>query len=264
MAALADRGLDVARELAAELTLAEPTVPWHTARSRVVEVATALGIAAGVAGKVALDVVLLAQTEVGEVSERAVAGRGSSSTLPQKHNPVDAVEILAAVRGINAQLAVLQGAMVQEHERAAGAWQAEWPAFAETLRLAGGAVSRLASLLAGLQVDPERMRRNLDLSGGRIMAEHVVTMLGERIDRVMARALVDGAISTSAATGRPFKDVLAEDRGITTYLQPEELAVALDPSRYLGVGGLLIDRALAAYRAQNTREMPRPFIKGEE
>ena len=250
LAALKDRGLDVARELAVELTLSEPTVPWHTARARVVEVATALGIAAGVAGKVALDVVLLAQTEVGEASESTAAGRGSSSALPQKHNPVDAIEILAAVRGINGQVAVLLGTMVQEHERAAGAWQAEWPAFAETLRLAGGAVSRLASLLAGLQVDTERMRRNLDLSGGSIMAEHVVMMLGERVDPVMARALVDTAVSTAASTGRPFKDVLREDRMITTHLKPEELSAALEPSGYLGVAQVLIDRALAAYRGK--------------
>ena len=252
MAALSDRGPDVARELAAELALAEPTLPWHTARARVVEVATALGVAAGVAGKVAVDVVLLSQTEVGEISERAVAGRGTSSTLPQKHNPVDAIEILAAVRGVNAQASVLQAGMVQEHERAAGAWQAEWPAFAETLRLSGGAVSRLAALLEGLRVDPDRMRRNLELSGGVIMAEHVVMMLGERVDRVMARVLVDAAVSTATSTGRPFKDVLREDRAITTYLNQDELAVALDPVRYLGVAGLLIDRALAAYRAQQT------------
>ncbi|MDQ6712962.1 MAG: 3-carboxy-cis,cis-muconate cycloisomerase [Candidatus Dormibacteraeota bacterium] len=250
MAALSDRGPDVARELSVELALSEPTLPWHTARARVVEVATALGVAAGVAGKVAIDVVLLAQTEVGEVSEGTVAGRGGSSALPQKHNPVDAIEILAAVRGINAQVSVLLGAMVQEHERAAGAWQAEWPAFAETLRLAGGTVFRLASLLAGLQVDPERMRRNIDLSDGRLMAEHVVMLLGERVGRVMARALVDGAVSSSTATGRPFKDLLAENAVITAHLKPEELAAALEPAGYLGVAGLLIDRALAAYRAQ--------------
>jgi 3-carboxy-cis,cis-muconate cycloisomerase len=225
-------------------------------------VSTALGIAAGVAGKVALDVVHLAQTEIGEVSERAVAGRGASSALPQKHNPVGAIEILAGVRGINAEVAVLQGAMVQEHERAAGAWQAEWPALSETLRLAGGAVSRLAELLAGLQVDAQRMRHNVDLTRGLIMAEHVVMMLGERIDRVMARALVDAAVSTATTTGRPFKDVLGEDRAITTYLKPDELVDALEPSSYLGVSGLLIDRALAAYRAQNTGEIPRP-VKGE-
>jgi 3-carboxy-cis,cis-muconate cycloisomerase len=118
------------------------------------------------------------------------------------------------------------------------------------MRLAGGAVSRLADLLAGLQVDAQRMRHNVDLTGGLIMAEHVVMILGERIDRVMARALVDAAVSMSLNTGRPFKDVLREDRGITTYLKPEELAVALEPDRYLGVAGQLIDRALEAYRAQ--------------
>src|SRR5438445_10460280 len=252
MAALADRGLDVAHELSAELALSEPTLPWHTARARVVEVASALGVAAGVAGKGALDVVLLAQTEVGEVSERTGAGRGGSSALPQKHNPVDPIEILAAVRGINAQVAVLQAAMLQEHERAAGAWQAEWPAFGETLRLAGGAVSRLASLLAGLQVDTERMRRNLDLSGGSIMAEHVVMMLGERVDRVMARALVDAAVATATSAGRPFRDVLREDKTIGAHLNESELGSALDPGRYLGVSDALIDRALVAYREQAT------------
>jgi 3-carboxy-cis,cis-muconate cycloisomerase len=140
--------------------------------------------------------------------------------------------------------------MVQEHERAAGAWQAEWPALAETLRLAGGAIARLGSLLAGLQVDPERMRRNLDLSGGRIMAEQVAILLGQRVDRVMARALVDAAVSTSTATGRPFKDVVREDPTITTHLKPEDLAAALEPSGYLGVAEPLIDRALAAYRGE--------------
>jgi 3-carboxy-cis,cis-muconate cycloisomerase len=110
----------------------------------------------------------------------------------------------------------------------------------------------LAELLAGLQVDAQRMRHNVDLTRGLIMAEHVVMMLGERIDRVMARALVDAAVSTATTTGRPFKDVLGEDRAITTYLKPDELADALEPSSYLGVAGVLIDRALAAYRGQRT------------
>jgi len=252
LAALSDRGLDVVRGLATDLDLPEPVVPWHTARARVVELATVLGIAAGVAGKVALDVVLLAQTEVAEVTERAAPGRGASSTLPQKHNPVEAIEILAAVRSINAQVAGLQSAMLAEHERAAGAWQAEWPALAETLRFAGGAVSRLASLLTGLQVDPERMRRNLDQSGGSIMAEHVVMMLGERIDRVMARALVDTAVTTATSTGRTFADVLRQDKTINAHVNENELALALEPGRYLGVSDALIDRALAAYREQAT------------
>src|SRR5207244_8623337 len=137
-------------------------------------------------------------TEVGEASESTIAGRGASSALPQKRNPVDAIEILAAVPGINAQVAVLLGALLQEHERAAGAWQAEWPAFAETLRLAGGAVSRLASLLAGLQVDTERMRRNLDLSGRGIMAEHVAVLVAGRGRPGQARAMTG-----AGAPGRP-------------------------------------------------------------
>jgi len=247
LAALSDRGLEVARALAIELELPEPVVPWHSARARVVELASMLGIAAGVAGKVALDVVLLAQTEVSEVNERAGPGRGASSTMPQKHNPVESIEILAAVRGINASVATLQAAMVGEHERAAGAWQAEWPAFAETLRLAAGAVSRLASLLTGLEIDRERMRRNLDLTGGAIMAEHVVMMLGERIDRVMARALVDAAVASAASSGRPFKDVLGADPAITAQLNAAELAAGLDPAGYLGASSQLIDRALEAY-----------------
>jgi len=142
--------------------------------------------------------------------------------------------------------------MLAEHERAAGAWQAEWPALAETLRFAGGAVSRLASLLTGLQVDPERMRRNLDQSGGSIMAEHVVMMLGERIDRVMARALVDTAVTTATSTGRTFADVLRQDKTINAHVNENELALALEPGRYLGVSDALIDRALAAYREQAT------------
>jgi 3-carboxy-cis,cis-muconate cycloisomerase len=249
LASLLDKGLDVAQTMAAELDLVEPVLPWHTARGRVVEVANALGIAAGVAGKVALDVVLLAQIEVGEVSEGA-EGKGGSSTLPQKRNPVLSVEILAAVRGVQAQVALLQGTMAQEHERAAGAWQAEWPALSEALRQAGGAVSRLADVVAGLQVDSQRMRHNLDLTGGLIMAEAVVTAMGKRVDRITARKLVDAAVASAAEGGRPFAEVLARDRSIALYLRPGELADALDPARYLGASEALIDRALAAHRGQ--------------
>jgi len=247
LASLGDKGLDVVAALASRLDLPEPTLPWHTARARVVEVANALGVAAGVAGKVALDVVLMAQTEVGEVSE---AGGGGSSTLPQKHNPVQAIEILAAVRGVNGQVALLQGTMLQEHERGAGAWQAEWPALSETLRLAGGAVSRLADLLSGLKVHPQRMRHNLDGTGGLIMAESVLTAMGKRVDRMTARKLIDAAVATAAAGGRPFAEVLQRDRAIAAHLTPGQLAEALDPANYLGACGPLIDRALEAYRQQ--------------
>jgi 3-carboxy-cis,cis-muconate cycloisomerase len=250
LASLLDKGLAVAHTMAAELNLVEPVLPWHTARARVAEVANALGIAAGVAGKGALDVVLLAQTEVGEVAEGTADGEGGSSTLPQKHNPVQSVAILTAVRGVQAQVALLQGAIAQEHERAAGAWQAEWPALSETLRLAGGAVSRLADVLAGLQVDSQRMRHNLDLTGGLIMAESVVTAMSKRVDRVTARKLVDAAVATAEEGGQTFAELLAQDPSIGLYLRPGELTDALDPAGYLGASDALIDRALAAHRAQ--------------
>jgi len=248
LASLSGKGLEVMAALAVELDLPEPVVPWHTARGRIVEVANALGIAAGVAGKVALDVVLLAQTEVGEVSEASGEGHGASSTLPQKHNPVQAIAILAAVRGVNAQVALLQGTMLQEHERAAGAWQAEWPALSETLRLTGAALARLADLLAGLHVDPVRMRRNLDLAGGLIMAESLVTAMGKRVDRMTARKLVEAAVAAAASAGQPFAEVLQHDQAIAAYLRPGELADALNPANYVGASDALIDRALEAYQ----------------
>lgn len=248
LAALSDRGRDVSRQLAAELGLWDPVMPWHTARARIAELGSALAIATGAAGKVALDIVLLAQTEVEELSEPAAAERGGSSTLPQKRNPVTSIEILAAVRAINAQASLLLGTMLQEHERAAGAWQSEWPAVTEALRLAGGAVARLADVLEGLDVNSERMRRNLDLSGGLIMSEHVVVMLAERTDLVTARKLVDAVISASGKSGRPFKECLLDDQEITRHLTREQLESALDPAKYLGVSDQLIDRALEASR----------------
>jgi 3-carboxy-cis,cis-muconate cycloisomerase len=254
LAALSDKGVDVTRELARELRLAEPPVPWHTNRTRIAELGSALAITAGVAGKVALDVVLLAQSEVNEVRERRVPRRGGSSTLPQKRNPVTAVEILAAVRGVNAQTTILIGTMAQEHERSAGAWQAEWPAISESFRLAGGAASRLASLLSSLEIDAEQMRHNVDIFGGLLVAEQVVMTLAAHVELVTARQLVDAAVLTAAESGRSFKDVLQNDPAITAHLDDGELRKALDPVNYLGVSGRLIDRALEAYRAQQKGE----------
>ena len=248
LAAFSDKGLEVAKTMAAELDLREPVVPWLSARGRIAELANGLGLAAGVAGKVALDVVLLGQTEVGEVTEGKAAGKGGSSAMPQKQNPVQAIEILSAVRGVNAQVGLLQQAMVQEHERAAGAWQAEWPALTECLRLTGGAAARLADVLTGIHVYPERMRRNLDLTGGLVMAESVVVGLARRVDGLTARALVDRAVATAQSGGRPFAQVLKEDRQISGYLDSTTLANALDPASYTGQAEELIDRALKAYR----------------
>ena len=249
LASLGGRGLEVLKQLAAELQLQEPVVPWHTQRARVVEVANVLGIAAGVAAKIALDVILMAQTEVAEVAEASREGKGGSSTLPQKQNPVESVAILAAARGVSAQVGLLQQAMLQEHERAAGAWQAEWPALTEALRLAAGAVGRLPDLLSGLQVDKKRMRQNLDAGGGLIMAESVVMALSKTMDAVKARQLVEQVVRASASTGKAFAQSLNEDTEITSKLDEAALAAALQPANYLGASEELIDRALEAYNA---------------
>jgi 3-carboxy-cis,cis-muconate cycloisomerase len=165
LSALGEQGLAVRRELAAELKLREPLLAWHTARSRVAELGAALAIAAGAVAKIALDVVLLAQTEVGEVSEPAAPGRGASSAMPHKRNPALSVAALACARGVQAQAGLLLGGMVQAHERAAGEWQAEWRAVAEAFRLTAGAVARMREVLEGLEVHAERMSANIAVPG---------------------------------------------------------------------------------------------------
>jgi 3-carboxy-cis,cis-muconate cycloisomerase len=242
------KGIEVMERLGAQLELHAPVLPWHTDRTPTLKVAMAVALAAGTAGKVALDVVLLSQTEVGEVRERMSAGRGGSSALPQKQNPVDAVEILAAVRGVNAQAGLLIGSLVQEQERAAGAWQAEWPAMTDLLLQAGGATSRLAPMLGSLEVDAERMRSNVDESRGMIMAEHVQLALAQRTDPERARAMIERAVKSARESGRPFQDVLKNDPEIRRHLGEQQLARALDPAHALGQANELIDRALEQHR----------------
>lgn len=248
LASLGSRGLEVSGHLSAELGLAEPLVPWHTARGRVVELGLVLGLAAGTMGKIALDLALMMQTEVAEVSEPPAPGRGGSSTMPHKRNPVGAAAASACVRGVNGQVAVLLAAMGQEHERAAGAWQAEWPAVSEAFRLTAGAVSRTLEVLEELAIHEERMRSNIDLSGGLMMSEGVMMALAERTGRHQAHELVGAAATAAAASGRPFREVLLADPAISNHLGPDEIDAALDPAAYLGSSGALIDRVLAEYK----------------
>ncbi|HKF74501.1 MAG TPA: 3-carboxy-cis,cis-muconate cycloisomerase [Candidatus Dormibacteraeota bacterium] len=245
LASLGDHGLDVLARLAAELDLAEPLVPWHATRGRVVELALALAASGGAAAKVALDVALLMQTEVGEVAEGAPGG---SSALPQKRNPVGAVEVDACFRGLQAQVAVLVASQRVEHERAAGAWQAEWPALSEALRLAGGACGRARVVVEQLRVDSARMRANLDMSGGLMLAEHVAMVLASRVGRSAAQRVVQAAAGRASGGGRPFREELLADPEVTAHLTTAELDAALEPGGYLGSTPALIERALAAHR----------------
>jgi 3-carboxy-cis,cis-muconate cycloisomerase len=205
-------------------------------------------VAAGALGKVALDVTLLAQTEVAEVSEAAGAGRGGSSTLPHKRNPVGAVLIAAATRRVPGLVASLLASMAQEHERAAGAWHAEWEPQVELLRLVAGAAWRARSLLEGLAVHPGRMRANLEATGGLLLTERVATALTGPHGRVGAQDLVRRLSRAAADSGRPLRELLAADPAVREHLEETDLDRLLDPEDYLGSAGQLIDRALAAHR----------------
>ena len=250
LASLGPEGPEVVREYAAELGLAEPSLPWHTNRVRVAELAGALGAAAGALGKLALDVTLLAQTEVGEVSEAGGEGRGGSSTLPHKRNPVTAVLVGAATRRAPGLVATLLGAIAQEQERATGAWHAEWEPQAELLRLVGGAAARTRDLLDGLEVHPERMRANLELTGGVLLAERVAGALADALGRAGGQGLVQRLSREAAGSGRPLRAVLLADPAVREHLDEAAVDRLLDPAGYLGSAGRLVDRALAAHRAR--------------
>ena len=243
LASLGDEGLGVLARLAAELDLAEPVLPWHTRRVRVGQLGAALALAAGALEKIALDVKLLAQTEVGEVAESSEGGRGGSSTLPHKRNPVGAALTIACAHGVRGAASVLIGALAQEHERAAGAWQAEWEALSRALALTGGAAASLREALAGLTVDAERMRANLDLTGGMLMTEAVSTALAEKLGRLEAKRIVGEAAQRAAAGERSLRDELIG----SVDLSEQEIDRALDPANYLGSASAFVDRALKAH-----------------
>jgi 3-carboxy-cis,cis-muconate cycloisomerase len=216
-------------------------------RTRLADLAGALGAAAGVIAKIGRDVVLLAQTEVGEVRE-GVPGRGGSSTLPHKRNPVAAISAVAAALRAPGLVATLLSAMAHEHERAAGAWHAEWRPLSELLETVGSAAAWLRDCLEHLDVDAERMRANLELTHGALLAERVTTALAPRLGRHAAHELVEAAAREAFASERPLAEVLGEDGEVTADLDRDEIGRLLDPAGYLGPAGDLIERALRAHR----------------
>lgn len=242
-------GLRIMAALAAELDLAEPALPWHAERDRIAAVAGFLGALAGSMAKIARDLTLLMQTEVAEAFEAPAAGKGGSSTLPHKRNPVDALFALAAARKAVALVPVLLGAMEQEHERAAGAWHAEWTCLPELFVLAAGAVERVAAALATLEVDAARMRHNLEMTRGLVMAEAAMMALAPHLGRPAAKRLVEDACRQAQSAGRHLRDVLGEISEVKQALGAAELDACLDPMRYQGAGEAFIDRALAHHAA---------------
>ena len=249
LAALGDDGITVMEALAAELGLAAPVVPWHVCRDAVTEAVGFLGLLCGSLAKIATDIILLAQTEVGEVAEPYVHGRGQSSTMPQKRNPIASEYILAASRNVQAQVIVMQGAMAQDHERATGPWQAEALALPQAFVLTHGALLHARAIAEGLVVDAERMRANLDISRGLIVSEAVMMGLAPVLGRGEAHHIVKHACDLALAERISLADALERDPAVASRLDRAAIESLIDPRNYLGAAGTFVDRFLAAASA---------------
>jgi 3-carboxy-cis,cis-muconate cycloisomerase len=246
LASLGDRGPAVAKALAAGLKLRDPGMPWHAQRDRIAEVATTLGLLTGTLGKIARDVSLMMQTEVGEASEPAAPGRGASSTMPHKRNPVGCAVVLAAAAKVPALVSVMLAAMVQEHERGLGGWHAEWETLPEICMLTAGALDQTARIMEGLQVDAARMRHNLNATHGLIMAEAVSAALAPKLGRDAAHALIEDACRRAVGQKKSLREVLGKDAKVGKLLSPADLKRLLDPANYLGAAEQFVDRVLAS------------------
>jgi 3-carboxy-cis,cis-muconate cycloisomerase len=248
LASLGEQGMAVLEGLAAELHLAAPPAPWHVARDGFAETVGYLGLLCGSLAKLATDVILLAQNEVGELSEPYVAGRGASSTMPQKRNPIASEYVLASARAVQALVPLMQGAMAQDHERATGPWQAELLALPQAFVLGHGALRHARAIAEGMVVDAARMRRNLDATGGLIMAEAVMMGLAPQLGRETAHHVVQRACDRALADGVPLAEALLLEPEVAARLNRAAIERLTDPASYLGSTGSFIDRVLALGR----------------
>ncbi len=248
LASLGENGEPVSRHLAKDLGLVLPMTPWHAARDRIGEVAAFCGLLCGTLGKIGRDVTLMMQTDVQEAFEPSAAGRGGSSTMPHKRNPVLAAVMVGAAIAAPGLIATILAAQMHEHERAAGSGHAEWRALPELLRITSGTLKAATTLAQGLEVRPERMRENLDATNGLIMAEAVMMALGARIGRLAAHHIVEHACKRASTEQRHLRDVLAKDDQITPHLAAAELTALFEPEAYLGSAGRFVDAALLAHK----------------
>jgi 3-carboxy-cis,cis-muconate cycloisomerase len=246
LAALGNHGMPVAERLARELDLPLPEAPWHTHRDRIADAASAFAIIAGTCGKIARDVSLLMQTDVAEAFEPAGEGRGGSSTMPHKRNPVAAATALAAATMAPNLAATLFAAQVQDHERSAGPWHAEWPTLPTLMLVTSGALAATVDIAEGLEVDPVRMRANIEATGGLIMAEAVTMALAEKIGKSEAHHMVEAASKKALAEKKSLHEVLTRDAEIAAQLGTDRIAQLFEPMAYRGASQELIDRLLAS------------------
>jgi 3-carboxy-cis,cis-muconate cycloisomerase len=238
-------GLKMQGAMMEELGLGQPEIAWHTVRDRIGEVGCFLGLVTGTLGKISMDVKLLMQTEVAEVYEPFHEARGSSSTMPQKRNPISCLYIHSTAALVRQHVAALLEAAVADHERSTGPWEIEWISLPEIFLLASGALSQTKLLVQGLEVDADRMRANLDLTKGMIVSEAVMMGLGPHLGRQRAHDLVYDICRKVAATGEPLVELLAKDSDISKHLTRAELDKMCDPAGYLGLAGEMVDRVLA-------------------
>ncbi len=245
LASLGAQGLEVQTMLMAELGLGQPVIAWHTARDTIAEIGQFLALLTASCAKLALDVRLMMQTEVAEAFEPFQAGRGASSTMPQKRNPVAGNFVHACAALVRQQASILTEAMVQDHERATGPFQMEWAAVPEIFCLSAGALSHTASLAQGLVIDAARMRANLDMTGGLVLSEAVMMGLAPTLGRDVAHDLVYDICREVADGKGAFLDLLEADPTIAAHMNRRQLAGLLDPGGYTGLAGLMVDRVLA-------------------
>jgi 3-carboxy-cis,cis-muconate cycloisomerase len=249
LAALGQHALPIAEALAEELQLRLPEQPWHTQRDRIVEFGAVLGLIAGSLGKFGRDISLLMQTEAAEVFEPAAPGKGGSSTMPHKRNPVGAAVLIGAATRVPGLVSTLFSAMPQEHERSLGLWHAEWETLPEICCLVSGSLQQARLLADGLEVDAERMGRNLELTQGLVLAEAVSIVLAQRVGRDTAHHLLEQCCKRAVAEQRHLRAVLGDEPQVTAELSDAELDELLNPAHYLGQAHVWVERAVAEHNA---------------
>ncbi|MBV4519917.1 3-carboxy-cis,cis-muconate cycloisomerase [Pseudomonas sp. SWRI74] len=249
LAALGEQAMPVAQALSEELQLTLPDQPWHTQRDRVVEFGAVLGLIAGSLGKMGRDISLLMQTEAGEVFEPSAPGKGGSSTMPHKRNPVGAAVLIGAATRVPGLLSTLFSAMPQEHERSLGLWHAEWETLPEICCLVSGSLQQALLIAQGLEVDAARMTRNLDLTQGLVLAEAVSIVLAQRVGRDTAHHLLEQCCKRAVAEQRHLRAVLGDEPQVTAELTAAELDHLLDPAHYLGQAKTWVERAVTEHSA---------------
>ncbi|WP_438437215.1 3-carboxy-cis,cis-muconate cycloisomerase [Kluyvera sichuanensis] len=252
LASLKEKGPEVAQALAAELNLTLPDTPWHSQRDRLIELASWYAGLCGTLGKFANDFALMMQTEVAEVSEPIAEGRGGSSAMPHKRNPVSCAAILAAVTRVPGLMATLYASQIQQHERALGGWQAEWETLPQLVMLAGGVLENSEYLVKGMQVNTHKMRDNLDITHGLVMAESVTQALATHLGKADAHHLIETICHRAIALDCPLRPLLENDPLVSQHLSPEQLTQLLDPANAVGSADHFVRQVLARYQELGT------------